>query len=181
MIKNIILDLDETCVSSVEPSCLDDPTKRATFQRKKGKFVHHVTNHFIIFERPRLQAFLDFLFANFNVSVWTYGSESYGRDVIKRVICPPKSGRKLKHKFFYNECEASRLRTGCFKHLDYFFGLNKNYHKNNTLILDDNENVYTTQENQILRLKPFHFFDARSENDKTLVQIQQYLAQFLED
>ena len=40
--------------------------------------------HYKVFERPGLQEFLDYLFANFNVSVWTAASKSYALFIIDK-------------------------------------------------------------------------------------------------
>ena len=61
---NVILDLDSTLICA-EPI---ESLPKGDFSEFK---VYNMDDYYKVFERPYLQEFLDFLFANFNVSIWT--------------------------------------------------------------------------------------------------------------
>jgi hypothetical protein len=70
---NVVLDLDQTLVSAEDWNTQD--FKKYKKKAKKFQF-HDMDGYYIVFERPNLQSFLDYLFANFNVSVWTAASKA---------------------------------------------------------------------------------------------------------
>ena len=80
---NIILDLDNTIISAEE-------TDKFNFKKNKNKTLkfsfHNMDDYYIIFERPNIQVFLDFIFKNFNVSIWTAATKDYALFIIENVI-----------------------------------------------------------------------------------------------
>lgn len=170
-IQNVILDLDETLISAVEiPLLRKDAKKRQEFERRSPKFrVHKMDEEYYIVERPGVQPFLDYLFQHYNVSVWTAASKEYAIFVLENVILRPK--RKLDYFLYSDNCDASYERTGCLKQLNQLFHLPL-YDSENTMIIDDNENVSSKQSNHVDRIKAFKFFRKESELDNELAQIQ---------
>lgn len=171
-IRNIILDLDETLISSIETKELKNKAKNEDYKKRKSKFkCHPMDEDYIITERPGVQKFLDFLFKNFNVSVWTAASKDYALFVIQKVVLQ-KSDRELDFILYGNHCDYSKERSECIKQLNQLFHL-YNYNSKNTLIIDDNKNVHEKQTNIVLPIKPFQFFKKDSENDEQLEVIRQ--------
>lgn len=170
---NIVLDIDQTLISSEE-------YKHFSSSKHKDKMKKFYNKNFedlyIVFERPNLQEFLDFLFKNFNVSIWTAASKSYALFIIDNFVLT-KPERKLDFIFFSYHCDMSlRLKKG-LKGLCMLwdtFGLN-NYSSTNTFIIDDNPDVKKIQESNCLEIKPFYFFDDDSEHDNELEKIQHRL------
>lgn len=175
-LKNVLLDLDETLISAVEVSTLKkDPAKMAEFQVRSKLFrVHKMDDDYFIVERPGVQPFLDYLFRNFNVSVWTAASKEYAIFVLRQVILKP--GRKLDYFMFSENCDASYERTGCLKQLNQLFHLPR-YNPANTMIIDDNQNVVERQVNPVWSIKAFRFFRKDSESDAYLSQLHKALSE----
>mgnify|MGYP003334631673 FL=1 len=93
---NVILDLDQTLISSETKSEFD----KKKFGEKMKNFYHKdLDDLYIVFARPHLDGFLDYLFDNFNVSVWTAASKSYALFIIENFILT-KPERKLDFVFF---------------------------------------------------------------------------------
>lgn len=186
-IKNIILDLDETLINSIIPQDILYSLKGKIFKEKEKYFTYHMMNNdYIIIERPNLQNFLDFLFKNFNVSIWTAASKPYAIFIIKNIILkqnlkdPKVKKRKLDYILYDSHCNHSKNNTNCIKNLDQLFHLPK-YNKDNTLIIDDNYEVFkgnTNVNNKIIHIKNFLFFDENSENDNELLIIKNYLKKY---
>lgn len=164
--KNIILDLDNTLISSV---ATEDWDKK---NNKKAKLFpnYKLEDIYIIFERPHLQEFLDYLFANFNVSIWTAATLDYALFIIDNIILKDKE-RKIDYIFYYYHCKLGENKYGDgYKHLDLLFKTFKlkGYNKSNTLIIDDLKDVYDTQPCNCINIDEFEFTDDGSEKDNAL-------------
>lgn len=168
--KNFILDLDETLISA-------EATEEYDFvkhEKKAKKFKFEtMEDYYIIFQRPHLQEFLDFIFENFNVSIWTAASKDYALFIIDKIILS-KPNRKIDYIFFSYHCTLSRkIKKGKSKDLSLmwdFFQI-KGYSKENTVIFDDYDEVYNTQKENCIIAQPFKFAETNSEKDKFLKKI----------
>jgi TFIIF-interacting CTD phosphatase-like protein len=175
--KNIILDLDQTIISA-------EATEEYNFEKNKDKAknfkYHNMDSYYIVFERPGLQKFLNFLFSNFNVSVWTAASKDYALFIIEKIIIANKKNRNLDWVFFSYHCDISkRLKSGT-KDLQVIwedFDI-PGYSKDNSVILDDYDEVFKTQKNNCIIAHPFEFTDKNSENDNFLEKLQPELLKF---
>ena len=167
---NFILDLDETLISSEATEEYDF----VKYEKKSKKFNFETMEDFyIIFQRPHLQEFLDFIFENFNVCIWTAASKDYALFIINKIILY-KPTRKIDYIFFSYHCTLSRkIKKGKSKDLSImwdFFKI-KGYNKDNTVIFDDYDEVYNTQKENCIIVKPFKFTENKSEKDKFLKKI----------
>jgi TFIIF-interacting CTD phosphatase-like protein len=165
--RHIILDLDQTIISG-EPI---DEFEVKNEERKENFTFHTMDRDYYIFERPNLQPFLDYIFANFKVSVWTAASKDYALFIIENIILQKKD-RKLEWIFYAYHCEISEKLTKSPKNLTV---LSNNFDiddfKGEVFIFDDNEEVYNPQPDRCLIAKPFFFTDEGSENDDYLTQV----------
>tara|TARA_Y100000389_G_scaffold117267_1_gene114464 strand:- start:1242 stop:1829 length:588 start_codon:yes stop_codon:yes gene_type:complete len=170
---NVILDLDQTIISAE-----DWNTEEIKKNKKKAKefIFHDMDGYYIVFERPNLQSFLDYLFANFNVSVWTAASKDYAAFIIENVILT-KPNRHLDWVFFSYHCDISNNRKNGSKDLAMLWEEYQleGYNKDNTVILDDYDEVYNTQPDNCIIAAPFEFDDDNSENDTYLLDLQKSL------
>ncbi len=166
---HIFLDLDQTLISA-------EPTEEYDFKKNENKakkfLSHDMDKMYIVFERPGLQEFLDYLFKNFDVSIWTAASKDYALFIIDKIICPKskRDSRKLNFIFFSYHCGYSEKNIGNIKKLSLLWDVYgfKDFEKDNTFILDDNTEVYKGQEDNCILVKPFEFNEENSENDKYL-------------
>ena len=170
---NVILDLDQTIISSETIKTFDMKKNGAKLQRFTYKKLDDL---FYVIQRPFLQGFLDYLFANFNVAVWTAASKSYAMFIINKCILT-KPGRKLDFIFFSHHCSMSTGMGKGLKGLSMLweeYGLTS-YTPDNTVIIDDNNDVKKIQRCNCIAIKPFHFYATNSENDKEFIKITQKL------
>lgn len=168
-IRNIILDLDETIISTIETKDLKtDKTLLQNYRSRIGLFKSHVMDKdYIVTERPGVQEFLDFIFANFNVSVWTAATKDYALYVVNQVILT-KPNRKLDYICFSYHCDLSKIKTGCIKKLSNQFYHLPQYNSRNTVLIDDNPKVVPKQYGEVIPIEPFDFFKEKSEQDAEL-------------
>ena len=170
---NILLDLDETCISSID-STTEWASLPEDVKRRMGDFtVHDMEGYYFIFERPGLQEFLDFLFKNFTVSVWTAGSKDYALHIINAIIAPVESGRKLDWIFFSYHCDMSKKIRGDIKALDILWDDYQlpGYNKQNTFIIDDNDAVFSANPENCVHISAFEFTNHGSESDRVLYDL----------
>ena len=162
----MLLDLDNTIISSLAKHEEDVVLK----PRMKHFRYEKMEDVYTVFERPGLQTFLDFLFQNFNVSVWTAASKSYALFIINRFIINNRPERKLVHIFFSYHCKQSKRidkKQKSLRLLKDAFDL-PNYDMNRTVIIDDHPEVFSAQPNNCIRVKPFEFRERKSYLDKEL-------------
>jgi TFIIF-interacting CTD phosphatase-like protein len=159
---NILLDLDNTLISSLAKH----EEKKNHKPRMKQFRWENMEGVYKVFERPGLQFFLDYLFDNFNVSVWTAASKSYALFIIdKFILTNPR--RKLDYIFFSHHCKRSKKLKATQKSLQLLkdeFNL-PIFDLNSTYIIDDHPEVYKAQPDQCIHIKPFEFTERQSFND----------------
>jgi len=166
---HVLLDLDQTLISA-------EPTEEYDFKQNKEKAkkfkFHDMDGYYVVFERPGVQEFLDFLFDNFTVSVWTAASKDYAVFVIDKIVLA-KPERKLDYIFFAYHCAVSKHKKKGSKSLNMLWDVYKipGYTKDNTLIIDDYDEVYKTQPDNCVAIPAFEFTNSDSPNDKLLTNM----------
>lgn len=168
---NILLDLDNTVICAEA----DEEYDFKKYKEKAKKFnFKDMDGYYIVFERPHLQEFLDYLFSNFNVSVWTAASKDYALFIIEKILLARKPDRKIDFIFFSYHCDASMKERDATKHLDMIwetYGL-EGYGPNNTVIIDDYNEVHRTQPANCIIAEAFEFTKEGSEKDDYLLRLR---------
>lgn len=178
---NIILDLDETLLSTVDIKDKND-TKGvndldALQMKTEFKFYD-----FLITPRPYLQDFLKFLFTNFNVSIWTAASKDYACYIVDNLITPAKSNRKLTCLFFDMHRNISEKIYNAPKKLELLwshFNLYDDFNEKNTIIIDDLQDVKKSQPSSTYQIPAFDVRKAGYENDRELKKLKKLLSENL--
>ena len=168
--EHFVLDLDQTLISA-------EATEEYDFKengKKAKKFTYHnMDGYYIVFERPNLQNFLDYLFKTFNVSIWTAASKDYAMFVIENAILKGHPERKIDYVFFSYHCNISKKIKKGSKDLSMLwdvYGID-GFKKNNTMILDDYDEVHDTQPENCIIAIPFKFTENGSVNDIFLMDL----------
>ena len=175
----ILLDLDETLIHSEEFPRLAPSMKDFDF---KVSFESDNSFWYMTKKRPFLKEFLEFLFTNFDVGIWTASGEDYALKIIENIGID-----KSKLKCFYT-------KENCSLRLDYetnrYYGL-KNLQKlkkkgwaksytnrtgnirelNKILIVDDISETAINNTDNLVLIKPFYFDD----KDTELLKLISYL------
>ncbi len=157
---NVILDLDNTIINA-----LDDSDRKKLSGDFSSKFKYRdMIPFFRIYARPHLDKFLDYLFANYNVSIMTAAEKDYALFIIENFILT-KPERKLNFIFFRYQVELSREIYGGVKDLRVIWELFQvsGFTKQNTVIIDDLDMVYETNPHNTLRIKGFFIVDEDTE------------------
>lgn len=177
---NILLDLDSTliCSLSIKKELKRMPKK----YQKKFNYID-MKNYYRIFERPNLQVFLDYLFNNFNVSVFTAADKDYALFIIENIILRKnKENRKIHYVFYNYHSEISENIYNSPKDLRMLWDIFtlKNFNKNNTYIIDDLDLVKDANPNNVIVADKFEILDGKKlvrnlDNDNFLLRIIPYL------
>jgi len=175
----MVLDLDQTLISSEEWG--EEELENNKEKAKKFDF-HSMDGYYTVFERPKLQPFLDYLFDNFNVSVWTAASKDYALFIVDKII-QSKPNRHLDWIFFSYHCNISKKKKGGTKDLSMLWDEYKlpDFSKNNTVILDDYDEVHETQPGNCIIAAPFEFTNDGSEHDNYLIKLQNSLSKMKDE
>ena len=176
---NILLDLDMTLIESSNPDEIDmkDVKVKAKLQ---GFDFKNMDDVYVVVGRPGLQKFLDFLFANFNVSVWTAASKDYALFIIDHFMLT-NDKRELDFVLFDHHCDISEDQVGEIKKISLLWSLFNmvGYTRSNTLIIDDNiEDVYNHQPSSVVKCSQFVFSDDKSEEDDYFERLMPLLMKF---
>lgn len=174
---NIILDLDQTIIAGELLNDLETIRSDKDFNNLMNRLDSYSKEHgskdfkassretYRIFCRPYLQEFLDALFANFNVAVWTAASPDYAQFIIDNFILTNKN-RKLDFIYTRNDCKIMKDENGntfLTKPLVKLFNSKENYNAQNTIILDDNFDVHKIQPNNCILAKPFEIVNKETD------------------
>lgn len=171
-LTNIVLDLDETLIHSIELRDLTEE-KRKEFE-SQYKCVE-MDDEYLVVLRPHLEPFLNFVFSNFNVSIWTAASRSYALFILSNVVL--KNGRKA-HLFLHSKnCSMSKKEYGNLKDLRMLHECWKvdGYSHGNTIIIDDNKGVKSCQKKFCINVAPFDPFSEDGIHDSVLQDVQKGL------
>jgi TFIIF-interacting CTD phosphatase-like protein len=161
MIKNIILDIDQTLIDSVY---LDI------------KFINQYPpsflqlENFLIYKRPYFNEFFDYCFKKFDtVSIWTAGTKEW-LDTFLTLILNQEQKNKI-YKTWYRE-HCTIINDIVYKKLDKIFLKYSNiFNKNNTIIIDDTKSCFSFNfENGIL-IKKYSYANSIDDSLLKLIKI----------
>jgi TFIIF-interacting CTD phosphatase-like protein len=165
---NLVLDLDQTLISAEASEELDFKK-----YKEKSKLFRSddMDGYYMVYSRPYLQEFLDYIFKNFNITIWTAASKDYALFIIEKIILNNQPERKIDFIFFSYHCDWSKSEKVYSKELCMLWDIHNlpGYSEKNTVILDDYKaDVHKCQPNNCIIAKPFEFLQEGSENDTFL-------------
>jgi hypothetical protein len=173
---NVVLDLDNTLIYSHNFSKIkkDNPEWLSNYS------YENMDDDYVVCERPGLQVFLDWLFENFNVMIWSAASPDYV-DFIANNIVKKNPSRVIEHIFNSKHCDESQTRfDGDTKNLNLLWDVDhydfKGYGPYNTLIIDDMDHVCESQPLRSIRIKKF-IANKKSINDSVLDDVRNNLSE----
>ncbi len=158
---NVVLDLDSTLINTVDYN----PLLESVYKCKK------YDENTLICARPYLDEFLEWLFDNCNVSVFTAADKDYALFVINNFI----GKRKMDFIFYRYHLYMGMKDFGGAKDLRLIWDTFKMYDFDcsNTLIIDDSPEVKATNPLNCIMIHPF---EANKDfKDTHLLQVKQRL------
>jgi hypothetical protein len=153
---NIVFDLDNTLVCAV-------PFSKLHLLPKDLPFIYHdfiidqINNsqNLRIFARPHLHKMLLSVSQFANIAVWTAAGKDYADFVVSRFFPSTIPIDFLFHSQQVQDAVRTYFR---FKPLDYIYTFYPSYTKNNTIIVDDLNDVASANPKNSIQIKPFKIF-----------------------
>lgn len=157
--KNLFLDLDNTIICSEEYS--------PNLIEKVQNYDYDFIPPYITVGRPHLQMFLDYVFSNFNVGIWTAASKNYASFIYDRFIKKYDTNRRLTFLLYNVHCNESIALKNGVKDLSVLWDdwHIEGFNKSNTFILDDLKEVYEIQPDNCIKIKPFKLKILAADNE----------------
>lgn len=141
----IILDMDETLINSVSKEDIEN----FEIDIDNSEYEYKDFGKYITFFRPYLNEFLDYMFDNFNVGVWTAGDKEYAMPILKEIFKNRYSD--LEHVLFKHNTDYT-VDGKYIKDLD-------KVQLDNVYIIDDKEESASKQPNSLIHIKPFLWYN----------------------
>lgn len=115
MTIHVILDLDETCISSADVLEKIPETNKSleSFQL----FYSGILNN-LVYKRPHLDKFLEICFLKGNVSFWSAGEKEYVLDIVDHIV-PNKFKNKISLILWRDHCIKSNKDTKTLKSVQW--------------------------------------------------------------
>jgi hypothetical protein len=156
---NVILDLDNTLIETLPNDLFNKLPRNFTSQFNIVDFPSIGAK---IILRPGLRRFLDFLFDNFRVSIFTAASKDYAQYIRDKIVAPPNTFTPSGHpRVIYSMLDGthndfSKRKYGKFKQIKTFsdFGV-PDIDDCNSILIDDLDEVQAANPNNVIRILPF--------------------------
>ena len=154
---NLVLDLDNTLLNTIPTSfvrLIPDSIKNHLYSIS---FIDNEGTQMTTFIRPQLLSFLYICSQLFNLSIWTFGTREYANIIVKKLI---PSYIKFDHVLSRDETNEANRIYHRFKPLEYLYALDSKYNSSNTVIIDDLPDVYLSNRNNCISIKPFNVLNS---------------------
>ena len=152
--RKLVLDLDQTLLCTVDYDTVDRELRR-TGTSLNLQYIDSMFNH-ITYIRPYLFNFLDYVFANFDVSIFTASLHDYAHNIVSKLFTNYHLDKVLTQQDFL-DC---LIFTRKFKYIDYISKRIPGYTRENTTIIDDNSQVIESNIGNVIPIKPFDILDS---------------------
>ena len=170
-IKNIVLDIDQTLLEANDK--IHNPLnsyRRETNVSSAASTLStpSISDEYVFTLRPYLAPFLNFLFENFNVGIWTAADTTYAQYVVDSIIFPltHRKPQFVLSRPDFDDCLAKGMG---YKNLAYLAQRYPQFNYNNTIIIDDFDHVKMTNRARCIAIPKF--FAALKSNDTALLSL----------
>jgi TFIIF-interacting CTD phosphatase-like protein len=141
-VYNVVLDIDNTLLHAIKKDL------QLTFKHVNLKSFE-IDSH-VVFLRPKVEEFLEFLFANFRVGVFTAAGSLYAEQIIRKLF------KKKPHFVFTTvDYDLCRIETSRFKDLNWVEQKIPFFRRDHTLIVDDAKVVKLSNDDHCFNIRPF--------------------------
>lgn len=176
----VFLDLDHTLICAYKQGS-PDSMKAQT----ENLFEPAVTfANYDVYTRPHLTEFLDFLFKNFYVAIWTAASSDYAAVITSELVLRDDKTRRLDMFLTADDTTVASKEMGGVKNLSAIWSVWYADHlipRNWAFIVDDLPDVQKTQPDKCIAVEPFHASSVRAPEDTVLLDTIKKLKEKLLD
>jgi len=179
---NVILDLDNTIICALEFDEYKSLVKDDVKYLDNNFDYADMDKSFRIYCRPYLEEFLEFVFKNYNVSVFTAASKDYALFIIEHIIKKKVPDAELDFVFHFYHTEISEAYYKSPKDLRLLWDkFPTNFREDNTVIIDDLSDVKKANQSNCMNIKAFELVDKENTvirdavNDRELLHMMEVL------
>lgn len=151
----ILLDIDNTLITSCTKSELPMNAIPDLDNKPVGLKPQYV------FKRPNLDKFLDFLFQNFTVALWSAGNKPWVDQIVNNIL------KKYKENFLFiwsrENCDSKKIKP-----LERVWTLYPQWSSENTILIDDRMSMNPENQIQLFPFTPSTFMN----EDNELIKVQ---------
>lgn len=180
----VIWDLDNTLLSA-EPSD-EFPFFDPEVQKRLAPLgrPYDMDGIYVIYERPGLQKFLDWVFKYFNVCVWTAATKDYCTFICREILIPKgKKNRQIPWTFFsyHRKRSSKRFGKGHPKDLRLLWDVYQipGLTPRNCFIVDDHKQVKLCQPDNAVVAPEWECLDKGAADDKYFVKLKKGMEAYL--
>lgn len=143
-INTIILDIDRTLIHAV--------SKYIVKEEWKDKFEWFISDNFIVFLRPHVREFIDFLYNNnYKVGIFTAGSYDHANSVVNNLF----NNRKLEFVFSNEQYDEGFDMFGKLKPIEYIVYKHPEIDIDECIIIDDSSLIKNSNGHRCYKINPF--------------------------
>lgn len=157
---NLVLDIDNTLLNTIPTAFVRLLPNSIKSNLYSVSFVDDEGTQMTTFMRPQLLSFLYICSQMFNLSIWTFATKEYANTVIKKMF---PNYLKFDHVLSRDDTLYANKIYNKFKPLEYLYSLDNKYNSSNTLIIDDLPDVYLSNRNNCVPIKPFNVLSSTPE------------------
>jgi TFIIF-interacting CTD phosphatase-like protein len=183
---NLILDLDNTLISTFNFNFYNNKNTEIDHINDSMISILHLPNFLgLVYIRPHLYDFLEYIFTSFNISIWTASSTIYCREVLKMILTETRFNETIvilaRDNNNYVDIKTNKIYKNVIRNniiqkpLDLLWNdiqLSSIFTKENTLIIDNNSNILVENPYNSLVIQEF---TSKSVNDTSLCTLINWL------
>jgi len=156
---NVILDLDNTLLCAIEMDYYKKHKKEFELLDQKLEKIE-MDISYRIYERPNLHQFLEYVFSNFNVCIFTAASKDYALFIFDNIIKKHVRNATVDVFLHYYHTEISEQYYNSPKDLRLLWEkFPTNFKPSNTIIVDDLKDVKDANGYNCINIKGFEVVD----------------------
>lgn len=180
----LVLDLDETLIHTI-PIKENDIIEMNNFPSEKFSILQLPNFICMVFLRPYLKEFLNYIFNFFEVSIWTAGNTMYCKEVIKIILTEEQINKTLfilaRDKNNYIDIKTNKIYKNVtfedeiIKPLEILWNDNEfsnNFNELNTLLIDNDTFILSSNPYNSLVITEFN---SKSKKDTVLCALSNWL------
>ncbi len=165
----VILDIDETLIHS----CLKDEIN--------GKLYDFIFEKYFVFKRPYLDNFIAYCYENFDIAVWSAGTNDYVNFIVSQIFPNPselhfiwsRENCTVKNNLYFENIYLGDLSE--YPQITHFKNLSKvkkkGYKLENIFFIDDRAEGHTKNYGNLVLVQPYY----GEQDDKELMLLTNYL------
>ena len=183
---NLILDLDDTLINTFNFNFYNNKNIEINNGNDSTISILHLPNFLgLVYIRPYLFEFLEYAFTNFNISIWTASTTIYCKEILKIILSESQFSKAIvilaRDNNNYVDIKTNKIYKDVIRNniiqkpLDLLWNdiqLSEIFTKENTLIIDNNNNILVENPYNSFVIKEF---TSKSVNDTTLCTLIEWL------